>query len=134
LNRYDWQGVTVIDDTYNANPESMAAAIETLADTPVNNGARRIIVLGRMGELGAHAPAAHLRTGELAAQRHLTLIAVGEGAEGIALGANNSPHVPVLEDAAEWLASEVKPGDVVLFKGSRTATVEKVMNAAFPRN
>jgi UDP-N-acetylmuramyl pentapeptide synthase len=87
-----------------------------------------------MGELGAHAPAAHLRTGELAAQRHLTLIAVGEGAEGIALGANNSPHFPVLEDAAEWLASEVKPGDVVLFKGSRTATVEKVMNAAFPRN
>ena len=134
LNRYDWQGVTVIDDTYNANPESMAAAIETLADTPVTNGARRIIVLGRMGELGTHAPAAHLRTGELAAQRHLTLIAVGEGAEGIALGANNSPHFPVLEDAAKWLTREVKPGDVVLFKGSRTATIEKVMNAAFPRN
>ncbi len=134
LHRYDCRGVTVIDDTYNANPESMAAAIETLADTPVHNGARRIIVLGRMGELGTHAPAAHLRTGELAVRRELTVVAVGEGAEGIARGANGAPHFPVLDDAAKWLAREVKPGDVVLFKGSRTATVEKVMNAAFPRN
>ncbi len=134
LGHYEYRGTTVIDDTYNANPESMAAAIETLADTPVSNGARRIIVLGRMGELGTHAPAAHLRTGALAAERHLTVIAVGEGAEGIAEGANNAPHFPDLDQAAKWLAREVKPGDVVLFKGSRTATVERVMHAAFPRN
>ena len=134
LGHYDYQGTTVIDDTYNANPESMAAAIETLADTPVSNGARRIIVLGRMGELGPHAPAAHLRTGALAAKRHLTVIAVGEGSEGIAEGANNAPHFPDLDQAAKWLAREVKPGDVVLFKGSRSATVERVMHAAFPRN
>lgn len=134
LCRYEYQGATVIDDTYNANPESMAAAIETLADTPVENGARRIIVLGRMGELGANAPAAHLRTGALAAERHLTVIAVGEGAEGIAEGANHAPHFKDLDLAAEWLSHEVKPGDVVLFKGSRTATVERVMHAAFPRN
>jgi UDP-N-acetylmuramoyl-tripeptide--D-alanyl-D-alanine ligase len=134
LGRYEYRGTTVIDDTYNANPESMAAAIETLADTPVFNGARRIIVLGRMGELGEHAPAAHRRTGALAAERNLTVIAVGEGSEGIAEGANHSPHFPDLGQAAEWLAREVKPGDVVLFKGSRTATVERVMNAAFPRN
>ena len=134
LGRYDYQGATVIDDTYNANPESMAAAIETLADTPVSNGARRIIVLGRMGELGPHAPAAHLRTGALAAERHLTVIAVGEGSEGIAKGAKDAPHFPDLDLAAKWLAREVKPGDVVLFKGSRAATVERVMHAAFPRN
>ena len=134
LSRYDHHGITVMDDTYNANPESMAAAIETLADTPVSNGARRIIVLGRMGELGPHAPAAHLRTGALAAERHLTVIAVGEGAEGISEGANNAPHFPDLDQAAQWLAREVKPGDVVLFKGSRSATVERVMHAAFPRN
>ena len=133
LNRYESKGVTVIDDTYNANPESMAAAIETLADMPVVNGARRIIVLGRMGELGAHAAAAHLRTGQLAAKRGLSVVAVGEGAEGIACGAFNSPYFPLLDDAAMWLSSEVKPGDVVLFKGSRTATVEKVMNSVFPR-
>ncbi|MES2476009.1 MAG: UDP-N-acetylmuramoyl-tripeptide--D-alanyl-D-alanine ligase [Verrucomicrobiota bacterium] len=134
LCRYESQGATVIDDTYNANPESMAAAIETLADTPVNNGARRIIVLGRMGELGNHGPAAHQRTGELAAERRLTVVAVGEGAEGIAQGAGGAPHFKDLEQAAGWLAQEVKPGDVVLFKGSRSATVERVMHAAFPRN
>jgi UDP-N-acetylmuramoyl-tripeptide--D-alanyl-D-alanine ligase len=134
LGRYDYQGTTVIDDTYNANPESMAAAIETLADTPVDAGARRIIVLGRMGELGPHAPAAHLRTGALAAERHLTVVAVGEGSEGIARGAKDAPHFPDLDQAAEWLAGQVKPGDVVLFKGSRSATVERVMHAAFPRN
>lgn len=134
LNRYIYQDITVIDDTYNANPESMAAAIDTLADTPLHNGSRRFIVLGRMGELGKHAPAAHLRIGALAADRGLTLIAVGDGAEGIAEGANGAPHFPNLEDAAKWLSHEVKVGDVVLFKGSRSATVEKVMNSAFPRN
>jgi UDP-N-acetylmuramoyl-tripeptide--D-alanyl-D-alanine ligase len=134
LGRYEYHGTTVIDDTYNANPESMAAAIETLADTPVLNGSRRIIVLGRMGELGAHASAAHFRTGALAAARHLTVIAVGEGAEGIAEGAENAPHFSDLDQAAQWLTREVKPGDVVLFKGSRTATVERVMHAAFPRS
>ena len=134
LGRYNYHGITVIDDTYNANPESMAAAIETLADTPVIEGSRRIIVLGRMGELGVHSPAAHLRTGALAAERRLAVIAVGDGSEGIAEGAKNAPHFPDLEQAAKWLTREVKPGDVVLFKGSRTATVERVMHAAFPRN
>ena len=134
LDRYEHHGTTVIDDTYNANPESMAAAIETLADTPVVDGARRIIVLGRMGELGDHAPAAHLRTGALAAERNLTVVAVGEGSEGIAQGAKDAPYFPDLEQAARWLTREVKPGDVVLFKGSRSATVERVMHAVFPRN
>ncbi len=134
LHRYESNGVTIIDDTYNANPESMAAAIETLADLPLRNGARRFAVLGRMGELGIHASAAHQRVGELAARRGLRVIAVGEGSEEIARAADGAPHFPVLGDAAVWLAREVKPGDVVLFKGSRTATVEKVMNSAFPKS
>lgn len=132
LQRRIWNGVTLIDDTYNANPESMAAAIETLADMPVANGGRRIIVLGRMGELGAHGPAAHLQVGELAARHQLTVLAVGEGSEDIARGAQDAPHFPRLEDGAKWLSREVKSGDVVLFKGSRTATVEQVMHTAFP--
>lgn len=134
LRRHDWNGVCVIDDTYNANPESMAAAIETLADTPAGEGVRRFAVLGRMGELGVHATAAHLKTGELAVRRGLKVVAVGEGAEGIAQGAGGAPHFPDLGEAAAWLSREVKPGDVVLFKGSRAATVEKVMNAAFPQH
>lgn len=125
-------GVTIIDDTYNANPESMAAAIETLADAPVPDGARRFVVLGRMGELGIHGPAAHQQVGKLAASRDLVVVAAGEGAEGIAEGAGGAKHFPVLADAAKWLAAEVRPGDTVLFKGSRSATIERVMNAAFP--
>lgn len=135
LGRYTFEGITVIDDTYNANPESMAAAIDTLADTPVAEGARRIIVLGRMGELGDHAQAAHLKVGKLAAERNLTVIAAGEGTEEIAQGAAPSAlHFPKLEDAAAWLRDHAKAGDIVLFKGSRTATIEKVMNSAFPKN
>lgn len=132
LRHFVWNGITVFDDTYNANPESMAAAIETLAATTVPNGARRVIVLGRMGELGPHAPAAHQQVGELAAARGLTLIAAGAGAEGIAAGAG-APHFPNFADAVAWLRREVKPGDAVLFKGSRTATIECVMHAAFPQ-
>jgi UDP-N-acetylmuramoyl-tripeptide--D-alanyl-D-alanine ligase len=133
LRRFESRGVTVIDDSYNANPESMAAAIETLAETPVATGARRIIVLGRMGELGPHAPAAHEETGRLAASRGLMLLAVGEGARGIATGAGDAPYFSDLDEAAAWLAHEVKAGDLVLFKGSRAAAVERVMNAVFSK-
>ena len=132
LRCFEQRGVTVIDDTYNANPESMAAAIETLAETPLAVGARRIIVLGRMGELGLHSPAAHQRTGELAAAKGLTLIAVGEGAEAIAAGAGNAPFFADFAEAAAWLTREAQAGDAVLFKGSRTATIERVMLTAFP--
>lgn len=134
LNRYESRGVQVIDDTYNANPESMLAAIDTLVDLPTLNGSKKFIVLGRMGELGKHAEDAHLKVGRAARESGLNLIAVGEGAEGIAVGGNAAPYFPVLQDAAEWLSREVRSGDVVLFKGSRTATVEKVMNSAFPQN
>ncbi|MFD0892351.1 UDP-N-acetylmuramoyl-tripeptide--D-alanyl-D-alanine ligase [Luteolibacter ambystomatis] len=133
LRRIEWNGITLFDDTYNANPESMAAALETLADTPVVNGARRIAVLGRMAEQGEHAPAAHRRTGELAARRGITVIAVGDGAEEIAGAAENGRHFRDVESAAGWLSSACHPGDVVLFKGSRSAAIERVMNSAFPR-
>jgi len=133
LRRFEWNGIIIFDDTYNANPESMAAALETLAEVPVTTGARRIAVLGRMAEQGEHAPAAHRRTGELAARRGIMVLAVGEGAEEIANGSGSGRHFPDIESAAGWLASGSRAGDVVLFKGSRTAAIERVMNTAFPR-
>jgi UDP-N-acetylmuramoyl-tripeptide--D-alanyl-D-alanine ligase len=133
LGSHDCNGVTVIDDTYNANPESMAAAIETLAEQPLKNGARRFIVLGRMGELGPHAEQAHRRVGALAAEKGLTVLAVGEGAELIGEAAG-APFFPDFESAANWLKAAAKEDDVVLFKGSRTATIERVMHAAFPKH
>lgn len=133
LRRFTSGGVVVFDDTYNANPESMAAAIDTLAETPVReNSGQRFAVLGRMGELGPHAPEAHLRIGRLAAERGLVVVAVGEGSQGIAEGAGHAEHFPDGSAAAAWLAGHAKPGDVVLFKGSRSAAIERVMNQAFP--
>ncbi len=131
MRRIEWEGITLFDDTYNANPESMEAAIETLADTTVSSGCRRIAVLGKMGELGVHSAPAHLKIGKLAAARGLTLIAVGQGAEDIAKG-GSSPYFPDIHAAADWLLETARPGDVVLFKGSRTAAIEKVLQTAFP--
>lgn len=133
LRRFTSGGVVIFDDTYNANPESMAAAIDTLAETPVReNSGRRFAVLGRMGELGPHAPEAHLRVGRLASERGLVVVAVGEGSQGIAEGAGEAEHFPDGAAAAAWLAGHAKPGDVVLFKASRSAAIERVMNQAFP--
>ncbi|MCW1884834.1 UDP-N-acetylmuramoyl-tripeptide--D-alanyl-D-alanine ligase [Luteolibacter flavescens] len=133
LRRFTSGGVVVFDDTYNANPESMAAAIDTLAETPVRSGSgKRIAVLGRMGELGSHGPEAHLKVGRLAASRGLTVVAVGPGSEGIAEGAVTVEHFPDQAEAAAWLASHAVAGDVVLFKASRSAAMERVMQQAFP--
>lgn len=132
LRRFVSGGITVFDDTYNANPESMAAAIDTLAETPVAEGGRRFAVLGRMGELGPHAAEAHLKVGRLAADRGLLVVAVGEGSQGIADGAGKAEHFPDQDTAAGWLAAQAKPGDVVLFKASRSAAIERVMHRAFP--
>jgi len=132
LRRFVSGGITVFDDTYNANPESMAAAIDTLAETPVGEGGRRFAVLGRMGELGPHAAEAHLKVGRLAADRGLLVVAVGEGSQGIADGAGKAEHFPDETTAAGWLAAQAKPGDVVLFKASRSAAIERVMHRAFP--
>ena len=132
LRRFESGGVTVFDDTYNANPESMAAAIDTLADVPLANGGSRIVVLGRMGELGEHAAEAHPRIGRLAAERGLEVISVGDGAEGISKGAGTSEHFADVETAVAGLAGRFKAGDAVLFKASRGAALERVMNRIFP--
>ncbi len=133
LRRYEWNGLRIYDDTYNANPESMAAALETLSEVPVENGGRRIAVLGRMGEQGSHAPAAHRRTGDLAARLGITVVAVGEGTQELA-AAGQGRHFADVESAAAWLSSGAQSGDAILFKGSRSAAIERVMNTAFPRS
>jgi UDP-N-acetylmuramoyl-tripeptide--D-alanyl-D-alanine ligase len=132
LRRYESGGVTVFDDTYNANPESMAAALETLAEYPVANGARRHVVLGPMGELGAHAPEAHRSVGRLAVELGFTVTAVGADAEGIADGAGRADYFADPDEAARELPRRIAPGDLVLFKASRGAAMERVMNQAFP--
>lgn len=138
LRKYSSAGVTVFDDTYNANPDSVVAAIETLADFPEMNGSRRVVVLGMMAELGVHADKEHLRVGRLAAERGLQVVSVGEAAEKIYQGASDvSETAKQFEDketAAMWLKDYCKEGDAILFKGSRMAGMEQVMLQAFPQS
>lgn len=137
LRRYEVEGVTVIDDTYNANPDSVIAAIDTLRDLNVPTGAKRVIALGMMGELGIHAESEHIRVGKAAAEKGLLVISVGENAELIHRGAsevnNDSKHFNDVSVAADWLKNNCRKGDFVLFKGSRMAAMEKVMKEAFPQ-
>jgi UDP-N-acetylmuramoyl-tripeptide--D-alanyl-D-alanine ligase len=115
-------GVTVINDAYNANPDSMRAALEAL--TALGAGRRTWAVLGRMGELGDEAAAAH--AGVAAAARRLgvhELVAVDSPDYGAARA------VAGIDEAAELLRAELRTGDVVLVKASRAAGLEKLAAA-----
>jgi UDP-N-acetylmuramoyl-tripeptide--D-alanyl-D-alanine ligase len=132
--------VTIFDDTYNANPESVSAAIETLSE--INKSGievgEKYVVLGHMAEQGEHAASAHEKVGKLAARREIYTISVGEEAAGITAGAlaagGKAIHFNQREEAAKWLHSTCSQGDVVLFKGSRAAGMEEIMNQAFSKN
>lgn len=133
LRRFVSRGITVFDDTYNANPESMMAGLQTLAAQDVPDGGRRFAVLGRMGELGVHAAEGAQRVGICAAALPIHAITVGNEADLISRHAGeNARHFSERETAAAWLSHELRAGDVVLFKGSRTAAMERVMKQIFP--
>lgn len=124
-------GVRFIDDSYNANPDSMKAGLESLAALDVPG--RKIAVLGHMGELGAHADAGHREVGAYAASLPLhTLCTVGEKSAPIAEAARKAGFARTLlfathEDCAAHLKEMLQPGDAVLLKGSRSAAMEKVL-------
>jgi UDP-N-acetylmuramoyl-tripeptide--D-alanyl-D-alanine ligase len=121
-------GVTVIDDSYNANPASTAAALRALA--ALGGGRRTVAVLGYMAELGAAERDGHAEVGRLAAELGVgRLVVVGEAAAPILDGAATVPSwkgEPVLVSdqpaAVRELAGDLRPGDVVLVKGSRYRT------------
>jgi UDP-N-acetylmuramoyl-tripeptide--D-alanyl-D-alanine ligase len=125
------RGVQFIDDTYNANPDSTKAALRTLAELETQG--RRIAVLGQMLELGAESRRGHREVGETAASLGIDhLIALGKDAAEIAAGAEsagltNNETVATAELAADRLCEIVRPGDLVLIKGSRSARTERVL-------
>ena len=125
-------GVTVINDAYNANPESVRAALHALRHLAQDG--RGFAILGHMAELGETSRASHEDIGEFAAQAELAgLIAVGEEAAPILAGARRvrswtgeALAVPDGTAALDALANQLKPGDVVLVKASRAAHLEGV--------
>lgn len=132
-------GVTVINDAYNANPESVRAALKSLAI--MSTGRRSVAVLGEMAELGPDSIAEHDAIGRLAVRLDVNaLIAVGQPARAIANGAalegswnGESEWVPDNQAAIERLATLVEPGDVVLVKGSRSTEMQRVAAALIDR-
>ena len=132
LGRKTVRGIQFIDDTYNANPDSVVAAIETVAALPAT---RRIAVLGRMNELGAEFERGHRRVGKAAALGGLdSLIAVGEGAALISdsareHGLKDAQHVETVEEAGKMLRGIAKENDLVLVKGSRSLRMERIVEA-----
>ena len=121
-------GVVVIDDSYNANPDSMAAALRALVrvETPTDTGRRRWAVLGEMLELGEDAPEAHRRIGALAAELGVhRVVAVGAGASAYRVATS----VQDVDEALAVLDGALRPGDVVLVKASRAVGLDRLARA-----
>jgi UDP-N-acetylmuramoyl-tripeptide--D-alanyl-D-alanine ligase len=125
-------GVQFIDDSYNANPDSMKAALRTLVE--LDTDGKRIAVLGEMHELGDELERGHREVGEAAAEFGVDqLIAIGQHGAIIAhaakhAGLRKSVAVSSTTEAAQVLADVVAPGDLVLIKGSRAAQTERVID------
>jgi UDP-N-acetylmuramoyl-tripeptide--D-alanyl-D-alanine ligase len=120
-------GGLVIDDSYNANPESMKAAIRVLAAQP----GRRILVMGDMGELGAESRALHAEVGEFArAQKVNALFALGfDSSAAVTTFGSGARHFETIEALTEAVRAESREGATILVKGSRFMRMERVADA-----
>ena len=127
----DIGGVQFLDDSYNANPDSMKAALRTLVELDADG--KRIAVLGEMRELGDQSERGHREVGETAAALKVDqLIAIGDVAAAIAdaarqAGLRKTTIVKSTSEAAELLSEIAAPGDLILIKGSRAARTEEVI-------
>lgn len=121
-------GAVILNDAYNANPESMAAALKTLA--AVGQG-RKIAVLGAMLELGEESELRHRELGELACSLGIDeVLAVGPGAEAIALGAGDrGRYAQTVDVAVSTLRASLRQQDTVLVKASRGIRLEEIVKA-----
>lgn len=137
-NIYEYGGITIIEDCYNAGPESMKAAVEVLAKLSDKNDCRTVAVLGDMRELGEYSKQLHMEVGTLVASRHISnLVTFGREAENIALGAINHALKPEnisintgienVSITAKTVYDLLRPGDAVLFKASRAVRLERVI-------
>ena len=128
---YEAGGYTIIQDCYNAGPESMAASLAVLG----KRAGRRIAVLGDMLELGVCTQAEHYRVGRIAAGKCDLLLALGKNAGRVVNGAITGGMRPLdamafdnAQDLIDALRARAKPGDILLFKGSRGMKMEQVLN------
>jgi UDP-N-acetylmuramoyl-tripeptide--D-alanyl-D-alanine ligase len=122
-------GATIINDCYNSNPRALEAMIDTLASMKAE---RRILIVGEMLELGPTAEALHRESGKHAAEKKIDLVigvrgmarAVAEAACG---AGTQAQFMETPEQAGEWLAQNLRPGDAVLLKASRGVKLERAL-------
>ena len=131
-NIYEKNGYTIIQDCYNAGPESMAAALSVLG----NKKGRHVAVLGDMLELGVCTQAEHYKIGRIAAEKADILLAYGPNSKRVLAGAitGGMPHGKARgftepDRLLQVLKHTAKPGDVILFKGSHGMHMEKIMES-----
>jgi UDP-N-acetylmuramoyl-tripeptide--D-alanyl-D-alanine ligase len=125
-------GATLLNDSYNSNPEALRSMIRTLAARPA--AGRRILLAGEMLELGEQGPALHAACGRAAAEAGLDMVAGVQGnavhlAKAACAGGVASLFLPDAEAAGHWLSSHLRPGDVVLVKGSHAVHLERAIEA-----
>lgn len=121
---YEKNGFTIINDCYNAGPESMAASLAVLGNKP----GRKIAVLGDMLELGDCAPAEHYKLGQIAAKNAELILVYGPNGCHVVAGAGEKARCfDTREAAAEALRAAALPGDTILFKGSRGMRMERIL-------
>jgi UDP-N-acetylmuramoyl-tripeptide--D-alanyl-D-alanine ligase len=122
-------GATILNDSYNSNPEALRSMIRTLAARPAR---RRILVAGEMLELGGQAPQLHAACGKAAADAGLDIVVGVRGnaqhlAAAACWGGVPSLFLPDAESAGKWLAENLVEGDAVLVKGSRGVRLERAI-------
>jgi len=128
-------GITLIDDSYNSSPAALKRSLETVH--AATGSARKIAVLGEMLELGAHGERLHQECGRAAADAGLSMLITvgGDGAQWLADSARRAGmaesavlYVPTSAEAAELALQKVRPGDLVLVKGSRGIRTDVVVD------
>ncbi|MBR3963065.1 MAG: UDP-N-acetylmuramoyl-tripeptide--D-alanyl-D-alanine ligase [Oscillospiraceae bacterium] len=131
------RGVKVVEDCYNANPDSMKAALNTLGAQKIPEGAQKIAVLGDMLELGSVAETSHYEIGKLAAEKADLLFCFGELSRYIAAGAwkngmrETAFHFETKEELSKELRKTAKPGDIIWLKASRGMRFEDIAEAFY---
>jgi UDP-N-acetylmuramoyl-tripeptide--D-alanyl-D-alanine ligase len=128
---------TIINDCYNSNPKALDSMVSALASMPLSAGGggicgRRIVVAGEMLELGNAAEELHRESGRSMAVRHMDILlgvrgAAREMVEAARDAGMDAEYVETSEQAGEWLAQHVRPGDVVLLKASRGVRLERAL-------
>jgi len=132
-------GVTVVEDCYNASPESVKASVEVFCELPLSACGKRIVVLGDMLELGEISREEHTKIGQYLAEKKIDIIhATGDMSRYCVEGAEKSGHTRAefcsdRQALIEQLARELNPGDSVLFKASRGIRLEEIIEGLYNR-